>query len=70
MPVARSKAFSHVILKFSLAFSFFVEMMSHQVLLIVCFHRYQHAIAINIHKGSKRATARERNEMALVNQIP
>jgi hypothetical protein len=57
-------------LKFSLAFSFFVEMMSHQVLLIVCCHRYQHAITTNVHETSERATPRERNEMALVNQIP
>jgi hypothetical protein len=31
----------------------------------VCCHRYQHAIAINIHESSECAAPRERNEMAV-----
>lgn len=47
-------------------FPFFVEMAVLSVLPIVCYHRYQ----IDIHESSKRATPRERNEMALVNHTP
>jgi hypothetical protein len=69
--VARSKTFSHVILRvFSCLSSFFAEMVSHSVLPVVCCHRYQHANAINIHKSAERAAARERTKWRLQTKYP
>jgi hypothetical protein len=70
--VARSRAFSHVILRvFSGPFFLFCGNGESSV---NCHNRLlssiSDAIGININESSERATPRERNEMGLENEIP